>query len=132
MRARTDPSLAAFLRAHVADVVRGWERRVLALEKARRLPPGVLVDQVPDMLTRVAAYLDSGAEQGEVRSRAAAHVQERVREGFTVEDVLLELALLRDATLDVRGEASVLTGDQAVLLVQAFDPIVVEVVRQYA
>lgn len=132
MRASTDPSLASFLRAHIADVVQVWERRVLALGKARRLPRPLLVNHVPDMLARVVQLLESGAQADDVRWRAAEHARERVREGFTIDDVLLEVALLRDATLDVRGDASVLTGDQAVLLVQAFDPVVAEVVRQYA
>lgn len=132
MRGSRDDALAAFLRAHRDEIMAIWERRVRGLAKARRLPRPMLVNHVPDMLERAAAFVEARVGREDVAERAERHGNDRQREGFDVREALVEVAMLRDATLEIRGAASVLTGDQAILIVQAFDPIIAGVMSQYA
>ncbi len=130
MRAQ-DPTLASFIRAHRDEIVATWERRVHALEKARRLSSSLLRDSVPEIVDCIAGYLES-LDREQVAEPGERHGHERLREGFDLDEALLEIALLRDAVLEIRGTASALRSEQAIHLVRAFDPIVAAVARQYA
>jgi hypothetical protein len=126
-----DP-LAAFVRAHREEIVRRWEMRVQALPSARALPAPVLREQVIMILEQVEALLARVAAKEDVAEPAERHGVERVSQGYPLEEVLLEMAALRDMTLEVRSAAGALVGDEAVRIVRAFDPVVSAVVHQYA
>lgn len=125
-------SLAAFIRAHRDEIMRRWEMRSRALPSARGLPAPVLRNQVTVILARVEELLASTGTKEAVAIPSEQHGTERANQGWDLEEVLLELATLRDVTLEVRGAAGALTGEDAVRVVRAFDPVVAAVVQQFA
>lgn len=131
-----DPSgadpMAAFLRAHRDEIAACWEERVVALPSARSLPRPWLREHVPEMLRCVEEVLDGRAPRHVAPDPVVRHGCQRARLGYGLEEALLEVAILRDAALHIRGTAGVLTGEQAVRLAQAFDPVFMGVVRHYA
>ncbi|MGC4001579.1 MAG: RsbRD N-terminal domain-containing protein [Anaeromyxobacter sp.] len=126
-----DP-LADFLRARRDEVVERWARRVRALPSARLLPEPALRDHVPHILERIEAYLAAQVGRDEVAARAEPHGQDRASQGYDLEELILEIGVLRDVVLEVRAEAGALTGEDAVRMVRAFDPVVASVVQEWS
>lgn len=127
-----DPTIAGFVRAHRDEILRIWQRRVRALATARRVPGSLLRASVPEMIERVAAYLEARADRAQVAEPGERHGAARLEEGFDLDDALLEISVLRDAVLEVRAAAGALRGELAIVLVRAFDPIVAAVAHQYS
>jgi signal transduction histidine kinase/PAS domain-containing protein len=115
------PELAAFLRARGAEVIARWERRLREGGPGQALPRPALIDHVPDVLQGVAGLLAGGPAP---RWEAIRHAEDRIPDGFRCEDVLAELASLRDAALELREEEAGIRPGEAAALARAFDPVV--------
>jgi PAS domain S-box-containing protein len=94
-RATLPRDLASFLRENRDAIVEDWARSARELRSARHLPTEQLLDRVPQLLDDLASSLATGG----VPTTAEVHVQERLRSSFALEDLVTELALLRDAAI---------------------------------
>lgn len=121
--------LAAFLRAHRAEILREWETVVRALPRARELDRPALLDHLPPLLDRIAEMAEELARGGSPTlpsAEAERHAHDRLDEGMDLAEVVAEFALLRDCVLRLydrerrdEAHAGVLVLNQAIDLVVA-------------
>jgi signal transduction histidine kinase/PAS domain-containing protein len=115
------PGVAETIRARLGDLVRRWEARQRARAgPGRALPRPVLVDHLPELLVGVAAALRGGPSP---RWEAAHHAAERAVEGYRVEDLVRELADLREVVLEVADEGAPPSVAEARAVASAFDAV---------
>jgi hypothetical protein len=95
--------LGAFVRGRSPLIVAVWGARARTLAAARDLDEPTLVDDIPDILERIAADLD-GVEPpnpAALEDLAAQHANVRLASGYDVRGAAWELATLRDVILEL-------------------------------
>jgi PAS domain S-box-containing protein len=95
--------LGAFVRGRAPLIVAIWGARIRTLAAARDLDEPTLVDDIPDILERIAAELD-GVEPPNptaLEDLAAQHANVRLAGGYDVRGAAWELAALRDVILEL-------------------------------
>lgn len=131
--------LLHFLRTGRDDIVQAWVARVRQLPASRALPHERLVDHIPMVLDHLADMLDrmvSGADAELPVDVAERHAEHRIREGFDLYQVGVELALLRTVILE-RWERQTCADLEAEryqhrLLNMAFDRAIITSIDRYA
>jgi PAS domain S-box-containing protein len=98
--------MSAFIRDRQSSILQDWTERVRSLSSAQELDHPALLDAFPDLLEKIASMVDEVAEGAEETTEAARkHALDRLRDGFDVEEVVMEYALLRACILEQRMEA---------------------------
>jgi signal transduction histidine kinase len=95
--------LAAFLRARREAILQRWQQAVRHRPATQGLPMDRLIDHLPDLLDAIAATHEEyvADERARLATEAAErHAVERLVDGLDLQDVVVELAVLRDAILD--------------------------------
>lgn len=103
-RERDDrPRLCDLIRHRTPDIVDAWARRVRTLPPARALPRPVLIDDLHDVLARIADAVESDqcALPGARADAPRAHAIDRLSRGFELDEVIKEYSLLRECILDL-------------------------------
>jgi signal transduction histidine kinase len=93
-------SLSSFLRDRADDILSVWEGAARALPSAAGLDREHLIDFVPGLLDQIAhdvEELAEGRESSNSRAAAEKHARDRLDDGYTLQEVVTELAMLRDA-----------------------------------
>jgi signal transduction histidine kinase len=90
-------SLAVFLRAQRGEILHDWERAARSIASARGLDRPALLDHIPSLLDCIATLAESeqkgcSACDGPAQEHAAA----RLSDGYDLDEVVAEYALLRD------------------------------------
>ncbi|HET7754325.1 MAG TPA: RsbRD N-terminal domain-containing protein [Anaeromyxobacteraceae bacterium] len=97
--------LTELIRAHHDQILASWEAGVRTLPSAANVPPKILFDELPAFLDWVAGRLESGddgdATDAERDEFAIHHARGRLALGFDIVELVSELALLRDAVLEL-------------------------------
>lgn len=103
-RRRAPWQLSDFIRQRQGEILLEWERAARRLAGARCLDRAALLDQLPDLLEQissVAAEIGGARHSTSARDIAELHALERLEEGFSLGEVVEELALLRGAILNL-------------------------------
>lgn len=90
-------SLAVFLRAHRGEILADWERAARGIASARGLDRPALLDDIPSLLDCIADLAeaeDKGCSA--CNGPAQAHAAARLHDGYDLDEVVAEYALLRD------------------------------------
>jgi signal transduction histidine kinase len=124
--------LCDFLRDRKGEIVVDWTRRMRALSPARELSDSAIVDQLPQLLMRIADVVES-AQAGESASLGdlpSQHAVDRLGRGFDLDQIVTEYGLLRRSVLDLWG----LQAGPTIALgeLRAFDLALDESLRQAA
>jgi signal transduction histidine kinase/putative methionine-R-sulfoxide reductase with GAF domain len=107
MAKETEPtasSLAEFLRLHRDQILEQWQRAVKDRPASRGLTLGRLIDHIPELLAAIASAGEERLDDPDARlatESAERHALERLSEGLDLENVVIELAVLRDCMLQV-------------------------------
>lgn len=128
-------SLGPWLRAHRVEILTRWERLARISSKARALDARRLLDHLPTLLEELAARADTGEGPAgdEGQQASTAHALQRLDQGYDLEDVTSEYALLRRSILEMfEEEAAPRPRGDVVLLNQAIDEAVSRAVARYA
>jgi PAS domain S-box-containing protein len=131
------PRLTEILRDRRREIIAEWEDVFREFPIARELDHPTLVDQMPSFLDRIVLITEE-LQQGSVPElplRAAEiHAVGRLDRGFDLEQIVIELALLRDCIITRmwgdRGHESELLLDLRILN-QAIDKAVTATIRRY-
>ncbi|BDG02079.1 sensor histidine kinase [Anaeromyxobacter oryzae] len=122
------PAMVSAIRDRAGEVLARWEAALrVEAGPGRSLPRPLLVDHVPELLQAIATALSGGPSP---RWQAMLHADDRVPDGYGIEDVLAELAVLRDAVTAVREEQGPLAPGEATALARVFDAVVVATVER--
>jgi signal transduction histidine kinase len=129
--------LRDFVEARRDEILQEWERRVRArLPAARDLSEPALRDHLPRLLQWVAGVIGTDDPGGELKpgQLPAAHAESRVQEGYDLNEVAQELALLRQVILELwEAEAGAnVVVEEVVHLGQAIDLVLERSVRAFA
>jgi signal transduction histidine kinase len=130
--AKSCSTLAVLLRDQSTQLLERWAHRVLedtSVPEANRLSEPSLVDHFPALVARLARSLDGLAAADDRSSLIGrrvgqsepshAHAADRFADGFTLEQVLRELAHLRLALLELCEHAGVVVDLDCAILIQA-------------
>ncbi len=122
--------LGDFIERYREQILQQWEAAVRALPPAEQLDRAALRDHIPVLLDRIAEATARGSEPGaEVPDR---HALERMDEGFDLDEVAYEYAVLRECMLRLaEGEARRLEHGGLILLNKAIDGAVTHAVTRY-
>jgi signal transduction histidine kinase len=80
------------------QIVAEWQSVARGMASATRLPRQILIDRIPELLDQVAELaeqLERDPSSTAALDTARRHALERVRDGFSLSDVVTELSLLR-------------------------------------
>jgi PAS domain S-box-containing protein len=119
------PRVSEFVRASKASILDEWERSVRELPIARHLPHPVLVDEIPEILDRMAAMADdlaNGRKPVALQLSADAHARARLEVGFDLREVMAEYAALRKTIAKHVWESQALQSPREALAL--FDQII--------
>lgn len=137
-RIATGPKrLAAFIRTRAADILAAWERAVRELPVARDLARPALVDHIPALISQIAELSDDLAAGTPLQLPAAladAHAVDRLGEGYDLDQVVAEYAVLRDAIVRLwSAESAIEQPDSHAIRVlnQAIDGAVAASVQRF-
>src|SRR5258705_7542032 len=86
------------------QIVAEWQSAARGMASATRLPRQTLIDRIPELLDQIAElaeHLERDPGSTIVLEMARRHALERVRDGFSLADVVTELSLLRASILTV-------------------------------
>jgi len=102
LRNQRFPEIAALLREQSQTIVERWESMVRqALPAADSLTLAQVRDEVPQTLAKLADALEFGSDQvRELISQTGGHAVERVRQGYNVEELMIEYRLLRRIVIE--------------------------------
>jgi len=90
-------SLAVFLRTHRSEILQDWERAARAIASARGLDRPALLDDIPNLLDCIANLAESDKKGSSAcDGPAQAHAAARLSDGYDLDEVVAEYALLRD------------------------------------
>src|SRR5262245_42515875 len=95
-------NLSAYLRHRRRHILRDWERAVRRMPVARDLERPVLMDQLPELLERlaeVAEKVHNGDEASMPDDAADAHARDRLETGFDLNDVVAGSTIVRRTTM---------------------------------
>ena len=93
--------IAEFIRSHPQEIIADWTRRVARLPGEASLSPPALVDHLPDLLVRMADWIDerSAENTGQEQRLASPHALQRLGLGFELRQIVAEYSLLRSSVL---------------------------------
>lgn len=100
--AEASTPLSDFLRAERDAILADWEAAIRKLPVARGLEHRVLLNHLPQILDRIAGMVGDAESGKRVRTPiedADEHALERLDEGYALEEVVEEYALLRECIL---------------------------------
>lgn len=129
--------LAAFIRVRKHDILAEWHAAVRELPTARDLDAPTLMDHIPVLLDRIAEMADAlvgGVLPSLPTDLAELHAIERLEEGFDLDEVLNEFAVLRDCIVRlwaVHARGAGVDGFGIRALNQAIDRAVSASVQRY-
>ncbi|HZU99164.1 MAG TPA: ATP-binding protein [Planctomycetota bacterium] len=127
-----------FLRRRQTDILRVWEEAVRQLPKARELDRPRLIDHVPELLNRIADYVEQARQthaDGEFRDRSPEqHAVARLDEGYDLSEVIVEYGVLRRAIFELLGKErqELSQPEELRVLNMALDEAVNAAVNRYA
>ncbi len=132
----TDPSSAReleigpFLLQARERILREWEQEVRELPKARTLERPALRDHIPDLLDQItkAALAGEAVLEG---PEPVIHASQRLAEGFDLDEVATEYAVLRRTILRLLDETERLSHGGLELVNGAIDAAVTTAVNSY-
>ncbi|MBK9258494.1 MAG: PAS domain S-box protein [Polyangiaceae bacterium] len=128
--------LSAFIRERQAAILSDWEHAVRALPPAQKLDRPALLDDIPDLLVRIADMADAIA-QGKPpvmpTESAEEHALHRLGEGFDLSEVVAEYGVLRECVLRLWEKEPAAPEELPVLRVlnRAIDKAVGQSVQRY-
>ena len=126
--------MTRFIVEHRAQITSIWRRRAETIPEIASLPPGVLVDHLPEFLHELARWVDG---EREARDRAYLHLTQghamtRLGHGVDLGTLLVEYQILREVLL-TEILANVPTDANGIVGVnRALDLAVSEAVRRFA
>lgn len=91
--------LTDFLRDKRPGIIAEWEEAVQALPRAAKLSRPKLIDFIPPLLDQIIDTVEqyrAGSTPDQPVETAELHALHRLEEGFDLQDVIVELAVLRD------------------------------------
>ncbi|MFO0618821.1 MAG: ATP-binding protein [Polyangiaceae bacterium] len=128
--------LGDFIRTSHEALVAEWTLRVQPLSAAKHLPQPALVDHVPQILRRIADYVDPSGARARISLVEAPkhHALGRLAHGFDMESVLAEYSALRECILShwLREEGDVIRVTELQRLHAAVDDCVTESIVSFA
>lgn len=136
--AKQRKELADFLRAHRDDLLARWEAAAREIPHTATLPGPRLRDLMPSVVEQIIASVethDDGQCAARLSEATEQHALHRLQEGFDLEELILELSLLRDCFLRLcQSAASTLHTEESTaqrILNQALDRTIITSTRQY-
>jgi putative methionine-R-sulfoxide reductase with GAF domain len=129
--------LSTFIREHQAEILAQWAASVRELPRADGLEQPALVDHIPGFLARIAELADEYVAGGKPllpSEIADLHALERLSEGFELDEVVRELAILRDCIVRMWSEQARMTRSDALgirALDQAIDRAIGASIQRY-
>ena len=132
----TCPALNEVLREHRSEILSDWEGASRKLAVNRELDRPALLDHVPgflDEITRMVAIAAAGGIAALPQEAAAVHAIGRLGRGFDLEQVVSELALLRDCILARLSQSCQVSErmDELRILNQTIDKAVTASIARY-
>lgn len=131
-----DPTLLSeLLRVHRREILATWEGRIRARGLGGGLSHGVLLDHLPELLDDLAEVTGRLERAKLGRFAARLHTVDRLSEGFDLQEVVAEFALLREVIIDTWADASspVPAGSEAWRTIHgAIDTVIAAAVQRYA
>jgi len=130
------PRLGAFIHDHRDEILAAWEQDVRVLPATRELDRLTLIDQLPQLLDRIAQMaedLAAGRDPRRPGGVAELHAIDRLGEGFDLGQVIFEYSVLRD-TLTRLWEARFVGRDHLLdlrLLHGAIDKAIAAAIERY-
>ncbi len=102
LRNQRFPEIATALRQRSQSIMTRWDPMVReALPTADSLTFTQVRDQVPQMLAKLADALEFGADEvHKLIAQTGAHAVERVRQGYNIEELMIEYRLLRRIVIE--------------------------------
>ena len=128
------PQLANFVRQSKDAILERWEEHVRHDPKAANVPRGALRNSIPRLLDQLAAESDQPGVDGRiVDDYAIEHAIHRLDLGFSVDELVHEYALLRDAIWTEVDRAAIgLTPKDAAVMDALLDRTIERAVVGYA
>lgn len=128
--------LCEFIDANAPAIMQAWEEEVRETPAARTLDRSALIDHLPHLLADVAEVIRSHDTRASLTDAANAHADrhawERIEQGFSLDQLVGELALLRSCILRLwRVEQPAVSVDDAELLTRAVDRAIQRSVLRY-
>ncbi len=121
--------LAEFIERHRDQILAEWEASVRALPTAAQLDRRALRDHIPVLLDRIAESTRRDDAVGDVPDH---HALERMDEGFDLDEVAREYALLRACILRIaETEARRIEAGGVLVLNKAIDDAIIRAVTRY-
>ncbi|MDB4963911.1 MAG: hypothetical protein JWP01_3910 [Myxococcales bacterium] len=93
---------ASLIREHANDIIACWEQRVRVLASARKLPTAELLNHIPDVLARIAGFVEELGARRISPSQVQAlqlHAIERFEQNVDLAALVTEIGLLRTCIL---------------------------------
>src|SRR2546421_915238 len=102
LRNQPFPEIAALLREQSQIIMERWESMVReALPTADSLTLAQVRDEVPQTLAKLADALEFGSDKvRELINQTGAHAAERVRQGYNIEELMIEYRFLRRIVIE--------------------------------
>jgi signal transduction histidine kinase len=135
---KTLDRLAASLVDERDTLLRRWRARVRELPSARHLDMPTLNDHIPGWIAELAASLRAASartdiDPGHTQATPLAHGTQRFEDGFDIEEVVAEYAILRDCVHDMaEGLEESLRGVARRVIDVAFDQAIGNAVKAFA
>jgi signal transduction histidine kinase len=99
--------IAEFLRRRQPDILRVWENAVRKLPKASALDRRHLIDHLPELLDRIADYVEqtrrTRADEDFQDESPQHHAVARLDEGYDLSEVVTEYSILRRSIFELLG-----------------------------
>jgi len=114
------------------EVIERWKEQVRGTLAPQAMPAYELIDHIPEFVDEIvfALQADAGFAAPDVGPTAAGHGAQRLRLGFSLESVVREYGVLRDAIVDTaRAASATITFRELQIL---FDSIVDGIARAVA
>ena len=92
-----------FLRDRQDQIIGDWKARMRALSPTRDLSDAAIIDHLPQILTRIAAIVESvhAGKAASLGSLAKDHAVDRLARGFDLDQLVTEYSLLRRSIMDL-------------------------------
>jgi len=101
-------NLAVLIRKERESLLTTWRKQVREMASARNLDTPTLNDHIPQLIEELATALDTKQEQtipeAMRQGTPPAHGQQRVQDGFDIEEVVAEYNILRGCVHDLADE----------------------------
>ena len=126
--------IVAFFRRRRAELLKRWEEAMRALPSERGLSRQELIDDLPELLDRIAVIAEalSSGHTPPPPSAADVHGHHRVRSGVQLWEVVAELAMFRDLVFELwTADSKQVPSPELLSVHQAIDQAVMMSVESY-